>query len=101
MPQVTITFEEDGQPPASFLIPDWAVAALQQYVDDPANPESPTGKVELFRTWAISDLIKPLCQRYNSYPSSVLVLLSEKAALDAQVVAEIGAAMTSAVSTPD
>lgn len=98
MPEVTITFQEAGQAAASFTIPDYAVAALQQFVD--ASPETYTGKADLFRQWALKELIKPLCQRYNSYPPELMTLLGQKVALDQQVATAIEAAISAAVAAP-
>lgn len=99
MPQVTITFAEDGQDPAAFVLPDWVVAALQQYVDE--NPTQYTGKADLFKQWALRDLVTPLCTRYASFPVEVLTLLAQRADIETQLATAKASAIAGAIAPPE
>lgn len=98
MPKVIVTFQEEGDDIAVLELPAWAVDGLQQFVNDPTTEY--TSKMELFSKWAIRDLVKPLCQRYNCYPPEALELISTAQTAQAAAQAAIEAALGSVINVP-
>lgn len=99
--QITVTFQQEGEAEASFVIPAWAAAALDAFVAaSQGSAEQYQGKAHVFQLWAIRELLGPLCRRFGCYPPEVLTALEAAESAKADAEAAVAAAMAAAIAPP-
>jgi len=111
MPAITVTFHEEGQEPAVFVIPAQLAAVIQAYVDSFNRSEWKPGatendppilvtsnryngsKTQYFLEACMERVVRPMLADYSDHMPEVAALRAQKAALDDQIQQVLQAAV--------